>query len=82
MPHYHEYRSDGYDVAYRIPGVDYSDESSTKFDYEEGFLYFSDKLHIKDPSGGEVRIDCRPLSVPSKDIEIDNDPNNNVDFPE
>lgn len=82
LPHYHEYRKDGYDVAYPIPGLDYSDESSTKFDYIQGFLYFSEKLHITDSSGGDVRMECSPLRMPSQDRVIESDPNNNVNFPE
>lgn len=82
MPHYHEYREDGYDVAHRIPDVDYSNESSTKFDYVKGFLYFSNKLHIKEASGGDVKIECSPIGVLPLDIESDIDPNNNVYFPE
>lgn len=82
LPHYHEYRSDGYEVAYRIQGVDYSDESSTKFGCDQSYAYFCDKLHIKDASGSNPSIRCTPAGVLPLEFETEIDPNNNVDFPE
>lgn len=82
MPHYHEYRQDGYDVAHPLQGIDYSDESSTKFGCVQGFAYFCDRLHIKDSSGFDAAVICSPAGILPLDFECYNDPNDNIDFPE
>lgn len=79
-PHYHEYRNDGYDIAYPIEGVNYSDESSTKFDYNQGVHYFCNKLHINNTSGEKATMTYTPEGVLPLN-EDNTDPNENVEFP-
>lgn len=74
-PHFHRYREDGYDIAYPIDGLDYSDESSTKFDYKQGFSYFCNKLYIKNSSIDYTPTDILPLTIE------ETDPNEDVEFP-
>lgn len=81
-PHIHLYREDGHAIAYPIPGVDYSSEASTKFDYQQGFDYFCQTLNISDPLlKGLPLFEYRPdgiLVFPPMDA--DSDPNAGIDF--
>lgn len=79
-PHVHKFRSDGRLIAYRIEGVDYSDESSIMFDYEQGYDYFCELLHIRAQGGENPKFYFLPQG--QIDFRIsDKDPNENVIFP-
>lgn len=78
-PHLHKFREDGYAVAYPIPGVDYTDEPSTKFDYQQGFYYLCTELNMTDPQGNAPLFMYAPdgvLNFPAADAN----PNEGADF--
>lgn len=80
-PHFHEYREDGYLIAYPIEGIDYSSEASTHFGLSDGFSYFCKKLRIQSDNSSLPLFEFQPFGrLPFTDKETD--PNINVDFTE
>ena len=78
-PHIHKYRKDGYAIANPIPGVDYSTEASTKFDYQQGFDYFCSHLNITDKDQQAPLFQYAPDGIMVFPVP-DTDPNEDADF--
>lgn len=79
-PHIHLYREDGYFLAYRIDGIDYSSNESVKFDYYQGYQYLCERLNISGFDNVSPLFEFRPkgkLNLMVSDI----DPNEGVEFP-
>ncbi len=79
-PHIHRYRKDGYLIAYPIKGIDYSSESSLKFDCYQGYSYFCSELSIKSLNGAAPNFIFAPKGRIHMEYE-QTDPNAGIIFP-
>lgn len=79
-PHYHEYRQDGRMIAYKIPGINYDEETSLLFDMSQGYDYFCNKLNLTSNNGDQLNIVYAPAGL-LPFVEDSIDPNENVEFP-
>lgn len=78
-PHFHEYREDGYLIAYPIEGVDYSSEESVKFDFSKGYTYLCERLHLHTDGEQEPLFTFAPDGVLPFTID-ETDPNSECVF--
>lgn len=79
-PHIHLYREDGYLIAHRLDGIDYSSEQSVEFNYHDGYSYLCRCLHIKSDNSQEPSFDFIPEGRLNFQ-ESDADPNGGIEFP-